>query len=217
MKTFKKAGAALGVWWLITGLSLPAQNAEEIVQRLQARYERVHSFSARFHQVFRSREFDREETGIVLMKKPGRMYWEYQYPVPKLFLADGKKTYFYVPKDNQVMVADMKPEAGTPLLFLAGKGKIREDFQVELESREKPLQPEHFLLRLTPKTAQGTFTHLLLEIIPSTYQIHRLSVIEPIGNRNDYILTDFKENVDIHDRQFQFKLPRGVEVIRVDS
>jgi len=103
--------------------------------------------------------------------------------------------------------------ASTPLLFLVGKGKIQEDFQVELEEAEKPLQTENIIVRLTPKQPQGGYSHLMLEIDPSTYLIYRLIVIEPIGNRNEYIMKNFRENIRISDREFRFKLPKDVEVL----
>ncbi len=192
-----------------------SRSAHEIVQKLQLKYEQIDSFSADFRQVFSSRGFKTEESGILTMAKPGRMYWEYRHPTAKFFVADGEKAYFYVPKDKQVMISDLQLEgaAGTPLLFLLGKGDIDEDFRVERETEEAPLQPDNLLIRLTPKQPQGEFSYLLLEIDRSNYRISRLSVVEPIGNRNDYILTNFRENVRIPPRRFVFDIPSGVEVI----
>ncbi len=193
---------------------LIAQAPDEVIAKLQQKYEALESFSADFEQMFQGGGVQLRESGIVKMKKPGKMYWEYQQPTPKLFIADGKKSYFYLPQDKQVIVSDLDLDnASTPLLFLVGKGKIQEDFQVELEEAEKPLQAENLLVRLTPKQLQGGYSHLMLEIDPSNYLIYRLIVIEPIGNRNEYVMKNFRENIRISDRQFSFKLPKGVEVI----
>ncbi len=191
-----------------------AQAPDELIARLQQKYEALESFSADFEQMFQGGGVQLRESGIVKMKKPGKMYWEYQQPTPKLFIADGKKSYFYLPQDKQVIVSDLDLDnASTPLLFLVGKGKIQENFQVELEEAEKPLQAENILVRLTPKQPQGGYSHLMLEIDPSTYLIYRLIVIEPIGNRNEYIMKNFRENIRISDREFRFKLPKDVEVL----
>ena len=193
---------------------LNAQSPDELIAHLQQKYEALESFSADFEQMFQGGGVQLRESGIVKMKKPGKMYWEYQQPTPKFFIADGKKSYFYLPQDKQVIVSDLDLDnASTPLLFLVGKGKIQEDFQVELEDAEKPLQAENVLVRLTPKQPQGGYLHLILEIDPSNYLIYRLIVIEPIGNRNEYVMKNFRENIRVSDRQFNFKLPRGVEVI----
>ena len=223
----RKDTGALGAI-LLAGL-LPAPlwgessspGALEVVDRVQDRYERVESFSADFRQVFQSPgvffESDWGE-GILLMKRPGKMYWEYQRPTRKLFVADGKQTFFYVPGENQVTVTDLDPEtADTPLLFLLGPKRIRDDFLVEFESGEAPLDESNLLIRLTPIQARPEFSHLLMELSPETFLIQRLSVVEPIGNRNDYIFSRFRENVKIRDSRFRLELPDGVEIIRIGS
>ena len=203
--------------WILVSVIPRAQQAGEIAGRVQAKYEAIQSFSAHFQQVFHSRNSREEASGIVMMKKPGRMHWEYQHPTQKFFVSNGDKAYFYVPKDNQVMVSELKWDtSSTPLLFLLGKGNIQDDFRVELETQEKASQPSNALLRLVPQKPQGNFSYLILEVVPSSYVIYRLSVIEPLGNRNDYILTQFRENVRIPDERFKLKLPRGVEVIEAD-
>ena len=191
-----------------------AQAPDELIARLQQKYEALESFSADFEQMFQGGGIQLRESGVVKMKKPGKMYWEYLQPTPKLFIADGKKSYFYLPQDNQVIISDLDLDnASTPLLFLVGKGRIREDFQVELEEAEKPLQADNLLVRLTPKQPQSGYSRLILEIDPSSDLIYRLIVIEPIGNRNEYVMKNFRENVRISDRQFIFKLPKDVQVM----
>jgi len=193
---------------------LIAQTPDELIAKLQQKYEALESFSADFEQMFQGGGVQLRESGVVKMKKPGKMYWEYQQPTPKFFIADGKKSYFYLPRDKQVIVSDLDLDnASTPLLFLVGKGRIQEDFQVELEGAEKPLQVENILVRLKPKQPQGGYSHLILEIDPSSYLIYRLIVIEPIGNRNEYVMKNFRENIRISDRQFRFELPDDVEVL----
>lgn len=223
----RKNSGSMGAFLLAGLLSAPllgesaSPGALEIVDRVQARYDRIESFSANFRQVFQSQgvffESDWGE-GILLMKRPGKMYWEYRRPTRKLFVADGKQTFFYVPGENQVTIADLDPEtADTPLLFLLGPKRIRDDFMVEFETGEGPLEEANLLLRLTPIRARPEFSHLLMELSSRTWLIQRLSVIEPIGNRNDYIFSRFRENVTIRDKQFRLELPDGVEIIRIGS
>ena len=205
--------------WLCVFLFLQgtgqAQSPAQLVERLQEAYERMQSFSADFDQIFHGHNVQLRETGIVMMKKPGKMYWEYQRPTKKLFVADGTKSYFYVPRDKQVIISELALESeGTPLLFLVGKGNIGQDFEVESELETQPLQAGNRVVRLTPKQPQGQFSHVILEIDPSDYLIQRLIVVEPIGVRNEYILNNLQENRRIPDRQFEFKIPDQVEVLR---
>ena len=191
-----------------------SETPDQLISKLQSKYEQIETFSADFTQLFRSGNVQLQESGIMVMKKPGKMYWEYRQPTPKVFVADGQKSYFYLPLDKQVIVSDLDlNNAQTPLLFLMGKGNIREDFQVRLEPEEKPLQGENILIRLTPKQPQGIYSHVILEVDPSIYLVRRLIVVEPIGNRNEYIMMNFRENIRIPDGQFTFKVPPDVEVM----
>ena len=199
---------------LLTGASLQAETLDQLVSRLQEKYEELESFSAEFDQLFQSRVLQLKESGVVMMKKPGKMYWEYQQPTSKFFVADGQRSYFYVPRDRQVIVSDLDlSEVQTPLLFLLGKGNLRDDFHVELEEQEEALEPQNTLIKLMSKQPQGEFSFLILEVNSSSYLIRRLVVVEPIGNRNEYILNNFEENVEIPDKQFDFEVPAGVELM----
>jgi outer membrane lipoprotein carrier protein len=193
-----------------------AQDApSEVVRKVQASYAQIESFTADFKQVYRSRDIDLEESGIVMMKKPGKMYWEYTRPNKKYFISDGDQTYFYVPDDRQVMVSDLRLDtASTPLLFLLGRGDAERDFRVEAGTEEAPHKPGNLLLRLNPTEPQAEFSHLLLEVTPDSFLIHRLTVIDHLGSRNDYTLTNLKINPRIPDRQFRFRIPSDAEVIR---
>jgi outer membrane lipoprotein-sorting protein len=69
------------------------------------------------------------------------------------------------------------------------------------------------LLRLTPREPHPDFSELLLYISPTTYLIQKLTVVEPIGQQNEYELTDFKVNEPVPDEQFELEVPSHVEVI----
>ena len=74
------------------------------------------------------------ESGRVMVKKPGKMRWDYTAPEEKLFVSDGSRIYFYIPQDKQVIVSDVPTDdqATTPALFLAGKGNLTRDFTPSL-------------------------------------------------------------------------------------
>ncbi|MFZ0426529.1 MAG: signal peptidase II [Acidobacteriota bacterium] len=185
-----------------------------VVARLQSTYDHISSFRARFEQTFRSRGISETESGIVMMKRPGRMYWEYQVPVTKYFVADGRKTYFYVPKDGQLLVSDLDLEnEQSPLLFLLGRVNIERDYLVSREQDAELVDPGDIVLRLTPRKPQPDFSYVLVEVASSDSLIRRLTVVEPIGQENEYLLTDFQQNVQIPDRIFRLKVPSDVEVI----
>jgi signal peptidase II len=206
----KKETAMAAFFFISAGLAVNASNPDEIVDRLQQKYEEIESFTASFQQTLESHGITQTERGIVKMKKPGLMYWEYRDPKEKYFVADGEKVYFYVPKDNQVLVSRMDlDEIDSPLLFLLGRGDIRREFEVEIKETEGG----SVLLQLKPRTPHPEFSELLLHVSPTTFLIEKLTVVEPIGQQNEYELTGFKTNAPIPDDQFKLKVPSHVEVI----
>lgn len=209
-----KFGKPILLLSLLVPVSLQTKTPEQWLVQLQQKYERIQSFRAQFNQIFVGRNVRLQESGIVLMKKPGKMYWEYQNPTQKFFVADGDKSYFYIPADNQVIVSNLQLEGShTPLLFLMGKGNLEKGFDVQMETGESPLQRDNLLLRLTSKNPQGEFSHLILEFSPSSSLIHRLIIVEPLGNRNEYVFTNLQENVRIPERQFKFEIPDEAQIV----
>lgn len=94
---------------------------------LEARYHSAKTLKAVFLEHYREGGRDvRIESGTVYFSRPGRMRWEYESPEPKLFVADGKTVWFYVPADRTVSRAQMKESADwrTPLALLTGKAKL---------------------------------------------------------------------------------------------
>ena len=65
--------------------------ARGLVERLEAHHARTTDLVARFTQSYRSGMLGREvvERGVLSVKRPGRMRWEYKDPEEKLFVSDG--------------------------------------------------------------------------------------------------------------------------------
>jgi len=211
-----KNGKSTAAYLLFSlGITVNASDPQEVIDRLQQKYEEIESFTAEFEQTLTNRGITQRESGIVMMKKPGRMYWEYRDPREKYFVADGEKIYFYVPHDNQLLVSKLDlSESNSPLLFLLGRGDIRRDFLIELtEETGETTGNESLQLRLTPRQPQPEFSELLLMVSPSTFLIQKLTVVEPIGQQNEYVLRDFRPNDPIPDKQFELKVPSHVEII----
>src|SRR5712675_1250994 len=110
--------------------------APELAAALQRKYDGIKDFSADFSHMYEGGVLRKQitERGHLLVKKPGKMRWDYTTPETKQFVSDGVKMYSYIPQDKQVIVASVPPddEAPTPALFLAGKGSFTRDFTASL-------------------------------------------------------------------------------------
>jgi outer membrane lipoprotein carrier protein len=192
-------------------------SAAEVAQGIQHEYDSVKDFSSDFTHVYQGGVLKKQVTehGKVLIKKPGKMRWEYAAPDNNLFISDGVKIYSYIPADKQVIVSAVPPEdeAATPALFLAGKGNLTRDFTVSLVEPAKGTPAGTLALKLVPKQAQPEYDWLILEVEPGTYRLRGLVFIDAQGGTSTYTFTNLKENVGLADKEFEFKAPRGVDVV----
>jgi len=206
---------------LVVLLSLPVlgsaqtgQSPEALAKALQARYQSVRDFTADFVQTYRGGVLRTEtrERGTVAVKKPGLMRWTYTSPERKEFVSDGQKMYSYIPEDRQVMVSNVPTdtEAPTPVLFLAGKGDLVKDFTAE--KAESPVQGA-VALKLTPRRNEPEYEYLIVALDPTTLQIRALTTRDRQGGESTLRFENLKENKGISDKDFAFRIPRGVDVI----
>ena len=208
---------AAGVFLLLTG-SVGAQSPtpDTVARDVQRKYDRVTDFSADFVHSYRGGVLKQQATerGTVLVKKPGKMRWEYTAPEKKLFVSDGHKIYSYIPQDRQVIVGTMPSDerAPTPALFLTGKGDITRDFNAAFDKvAEAP--PGSVVLKLTPKRREPEYESLTLVLDPDTLTLRMLITVDSQGGRSAFTFSNLKENVGVADNQFVFKMPRNVDVV----
>jgi len=191
--------------------------AAEFAQAVQRKYDAVKAFSADFVQTYRSGVLNTQSTerGRLLVKKPGRMRWEYTAPEKKLFVSDGLKIYFFIPEDKHVVVTSVPPEdeATTPALFLAGKGNLARDFTPSLADPPPGSPPGSRALKLVPKAAQPDYDWLTVVVDGGTLALRGLVYGDPQGGTSGFSFVNLKENPAIADKEFDFKPPRGVDVV----
>jgi outer membrane lipoprotein carrier protein len=192
---------------------------ETVAMGLQQRYASAVTMSGSFQQTYRAPGIEQIESGVFWMKRPGLMRWEYRLPEAKLFVADGREAFLYVPLDRQVTIqsfsaSDMR---GTPLEFLLGGMDIRKSFVVSWENNfRQPAEPT-LLIRLTPRSGQSDYEYLVLAIDPKNYELRRITMHEHGGNSSEFRLSNLTANAKIDNKQFQFKPPKGTEVMRLEE
>ncbi|MCI0524834.1 MAG: outer membrane lipoprotein chaperone LolA [Acidobacteria bacterium] len=187
---------------------------DQLINALQTKYNKLSSLAADFTQIYTAPgERTRRESGRVLLKKPGRMRWDYTSPETKLFVSDGKWVYEYVPADGYATRSSVKEsdDLRAPFAFLLGRGNLRRDFKLIEFASEAPAKAGNKVLRMIPKRA-ADFKELVIEVEPNSLQLSRLSLIESGGARSDFIFSNVQENVATSAAQFTFKAPAGVEV-----
>jgi outer membrane lipoprotein carrier protein len=191
--------------------------AQTLAQTLQRKYDGIHDFSADFQHTYRGGVLRKEavERGHLLVKKPGKMRWEYTSPEEKLFVSDGVKMYSYIPQDKQVLVQSVPQtdQVSMPTMFLSGKGSLSRDFTPSMAEASKGAAPGTLALKLVPKSPQPDYDWVILEVAPRTLELRGLVTADAQGGRSSFSFTNLKENPGIADKQFVFTIPRGVDVV----
>ena len=206
-------------FWLLTSFSLVyASDAETALAGMQQKYASVQTISGSFRLSYSDQSIEQVETGVFWLKKPAFMRWEYRHPEEKLFIADGRETYFYVPGDRQVTVQSFTTEEllNTPLKFLLGAEDIGESFFIEpeLPLDEKAEGTQFF--RLIPKREKD-YSYLILEIDRESYDLRSLTIREHSGDVLEYAFADLKTNVKVSNKMFRFKIPEDAEVHHMED
>ena len=197
----------------------PPPDVKAIADAVDRRYNDLRSLRAEFTEIYHGAGVERVESGTLWLKRPGKMRWEYRQPREKLFLADGKHAWFYVPGERQARKAPLKKldDLRSPLRYLLGKAKLAKEFDgLALAADATPAVPGNLILRGVPHGMEDRVTEVLLEITPES-RIARLLIQEVDGSTTEFRFADTAENVAVSDAQFQLSVPPDVEVVETSE
>lgn len=188
----------------------------EFAARVQQRLTTIKDFSGDFIQTYEGGVLRTKTTerGTMSIKRPGRMRWVYAKPERKEFVSDGVRLYTYLVQDKQVIVGPApNPGDGTvPALFLAGQADLSRDFVASFA--ELPGASAGLVgLKLVPKKPDPDYEWLALGVEPKTLQIQHLIAADRQGGKSSFAFANLKENRGLADKDFEFHIPRGVDVV----
>src|SRR6201999_4399258 len=104
----------------------------KLLKTVENHYNHVQSLQLDFSETYAGNHRPvQTETGILYLRKPGRMRWEYAQPPGKVFLSDGKNVYLYTPDDRRAEKSTLKQseDERTPLAFLLGRLDFNKQFK----------------------------------------------------------------------------------------
>jgi outer membrane lipoprotein carrier protein len=195
-------------------LAQATPSAADLAERIQAHYDTVRDFRAGFRQTYTSGALGEKEIerGGVRIKKPNRMYWAYDAPTKKTWVADGSRIFFYdaTPGDPACSVTpipqgDQIPEG---VMFLAGRGNLSRDFRSAMPAAQAN---GTWQLDLVPHTPQDDFTALTIIVNRTTLALESFITTDREGNTSRFDFSALHENVGLGDAEFTFTPPRGVK------
>ncbi len=201
---------------VLLSLFLPASlcaqqlTAQQMAQRVDKYYNGLHSLRAAFTENFQGMGIVREESGVLLLRRPGKMHWSYSSPPGKFFLLDGKYAWFYSPGDAQVerVAAAQLDDLRSPLRFLLGHAQL----QKELEGLTLSTTADGLQLSGVPKGLQKRIEKIVLGVDAGGV-IHSMSITEVDGSRTAFTFKDSQPDAPAPDADFVFHGPPGIPVV----
>jgi outer membrane lipoprotein carrier protein len=213
MKVLITAAIALtSVWALAAQTSDPVALAAKVQQR----YNGIKDIQGDFVQTYEGGVLRTKTTerGTVAIKRPGKIRFTYTQPEKKEFVSDGNRLYTHLVADKQVIVspAPGPDQGGIPAMFLAGQSDLSRDYTPSFTALPGAATGL-VTLSLVPKKKSDEYESIGIGVDPKTLQIQFLTAVDTQGGRSSFSFSNLKENRGLADKDFEFRVPRGVEVV----
>ena len=220
----RRAGWCFLLACLLGAFCLPssahAQSLDEVVAGVESTYGKITDLRAEFAQTARNKSLgqDIKAEGTVLLKKGGKMRWDYKSPAPQQIVSDGTSLWVYTPELNQVNKGNApKALAGPAGSFLSGLGKIREEYTVPIlhpaNPRDGAARP---VLDLTPKQPTPLLTRLVIAVDPKDYVVREAVLYDQFQNTVTMTFNKVVINPGLSDTLFAFTPPKDAAVVPLD-
>ncbi len=205
--------ALLSLFLVVTQPSPGGSNVstEEIMDRLQSAYRDVKDITIHFTQKTSVQGFEEKVfEGRLYIKRPKLIRWDYSKPVKQNIFITGEKMTLYLPEEGQAIVQTISdhPDAEPAMGLLSNIEKWEDLFTIKGEGEDA----DSFRIELRPKTM------LLVEkvsvaISKETFYLNEMTLFEKSGNKVTFHFSGTKTNSGLKDSLFDFKIPKGVEVL----
>jgi len=191
-------------------------SASAVLASVQAFYDGTVDLTGKFrqtyvHQVYGTRTVS---DGVLRLRKPGMMVWDYTNAADPDFYVDGQK--LWVVEHDTRQVVSQKVEGNSNLAgamkFLFGGQKLIKDFKVRM-APEKPAKayamPGHRVIELKPKEQNPHYKTLLLVVDEPTGRVDAFVVRSQDNSTNHFVLTEVQTNKGLEAKDFKYKVPKG--------
>ncbi len=193
----------------------PGTELDQSLKSIEDRYNRTQTLKLDFSETYvAAHKLSLTESGVLYLRKPGRMRWEYTSPAGKLFLADGKDTWAYTPENNRAERTSLKlsEDARAPLAFLLGRLDFHKDFQAFTARTDDAGN----WITARPKSQNLSYAQVELQS-DSEGAIHRLRIINQDQSRIEYVFSNEQRNVSVAPGLFVFHPAAGTQVVSPEA
>ena len=198
-------------------VALPQADADALVTKVQAFYDKTTSYHCDFTQEFWVKAYNQKKSsrGKVVFAKPGKMHWSYDDPKDNKVISDGMQLKVYEAANKQLYEQGIdKSQYPAALSFLTGNGKLSDHFNFELFEGEAMNFPGGSVLVGAPKQATAAYQKVIFYVDKQTAQVRRVMVLDAQGNRNRFDFQNPRVNDAVPPNHFTFTPPPGTSIVR---
>ncbi|PWY56239.1 outer membrane lipoprotein carrier protein LolA [Legionella qingyii] len=177
---------------------------------LQNKLNSIRSMTAVFKQSVKAKHrVVSRSSGTMALQRPGRFRWQTLQPMAQLMVADGQKIWVYDKDLEQVTVKTQKKGlGGTAALFLSGyDNTVTRDFTVTQSNMGNEI-----VFDLKSKSPKANFQRIKLVFRQNS--LTGLELYDQLGQVTTVQLSQIKLNPKLATGLFQFKTPKGVDVVQ---
>jgi outer membrane lipoprotein carrier protein len=211
VKVYQSRGAVALLLVLLSVQVFGGDTAQEILDKVAARYGSVTDAEIHFTQnvKFAVAGLQQHASGVLLFKKPQKYRLEVE---EQLIVTDGETVWSYSPSGKQVLIDRFKvdDQAMTPDRVLV---HAPAEFTSSLLGREKLGKAETIVLKLVPRSDQGSVTSMKIWVSESDWLLRKVEMEDVSGKQTTYLVNTIRTNLDLPDERFTFKVPEGVETV----
>lgn len=191
---------------------LTAQNAQDIIDEVQDKYDDIDNFSAVFNQIetFKLTGSKNITSGKIFIKKGVQYRFESE---DQKIITDGKTIWTYNDINKQALIDKLTPGSGALLprdiLF-----KYPKEYYSTLLGSEKSKGKKIFKLRLDPKEdTKGFIKSIKLWVENKSWLINKVETTDVNGNSTTFELTKIDIKTKLADSLFKLEITKDMHVV----
>ncbi|MCX7794525.1 MAG: outer membrane lipoprotein chaperone LolA [Thermodesulfovibrionales bacterium] len=193
---------------LVVSETVSSEKEVSAVDKIENAYRDISDISGRFIQMSYLKDIEKKEfyEGEFFIKIPSLFRWSYKGKSPQEVIISGEKLIIYQKKEKQVIRSKFVPSryGQTPIALLGGFGNIRKDFDIR-EEKDKVI--------LRPRGDMGNVRNIELYLRDSDFPIKKIKITDTADNIIEIELKDVVINSGLTESLFEFKPPKGVNII----
>ncbi len=188
---------------------------EAVVEQIQQKYNATDTLEVNFTQTAYNKALNQTQSaqGMLYIKKPGMMRWDYITPEEQSFIINDKTFWWYTPQNRQVVKKESQSafDSNLPLAFISGIGRLSQDFNIKFAAEQ--YQQDMYVLDMLPKKPQVNINRMLFKVDKKQFDIQEVIMYDFYENVTTIKFAKHSINKPIDTERFHFEVPPGVRIV----